>query len=94
MRPQTNLSPIDRSEDGWQVRAACRGRDATLFFSPAAGELKEDKMAREATAKSICRECPVRIECLEFALESREPYGIWGGTNELERRRMMAKRAG
>lgn len=95
MNTQT-IASIDRhEEDGWQARARCRGRDATLFFAPAAGgELKEEKLAREAMAKSICRECPVRAQCLEFALETREPYGIWGGLNELERRRMMAKRAG
>lgn len=94
MTTQT-VASIERHQDGgWQARARCRGRDATLFFAPAAGELKEDKLEREAMAKSICRECPVRAQCLEFALQTREPYGIWGGLNELERRRMMAKRAG
>lgn len=93
MRTDT-VRNLYETEDGWQAQAACRGRDATLFFPPATGELKEDKLAREARAKAICRECPVRNECLDFALDTREPYGIWGGLNELERRRLMAKRAG
>ncbi|HVL90320.1 MAG TPA: WhiB family transcriptional regulator [Actinomycetota bacterium] len=93
MRTDT-VRNLYETDDGWQSRAACRGRDATLFFSPATGELKEEKLAREARAKTICRECPVRTQCLEFALDTREPYGIWGGLNELERRRLMAKRAG
>lgn len=91
---RTDMVVALEHEDGWQAEAACRGRDATLFFSPATGELKEEKLAREARAKVICRECPVRNQCLEFALDTREPYGIWGGLNELERRRLMAKRAG
>ncbi|MGH2828849.1 MAG: WhiB family transcriptional regulator [Actinomycetota bacterium] len=81
-------------EDGWQTLARCRGADATLFFSPAAVESKDEKDAREAKAKAICRECPVRADCLDFALYTREPYGIWGGMNETERRRLMARRAG
>jgi len=43
-------------------------------------------MARERKAKSICAVCPVRIECLEYAVRIREPHGIWGGLNEIERR--------
>jgi len=43
-------------------------------------------MARERKAKSICAACPVRIECLEYAVRIREPHGIWGGLNEIERR--------
>lgn len=93
MRTDT-VRALDDEEHGWQADAACRGRDATLFFAPATGELKEEKLTREARAKVICRECPVRAKCLEFALDTREPYGIWGGLNELERRRLMAKRAG
>lgn len=93
MRMQTMRVPWER-EDDWQTRASCRGHDATLFFPPAVAESKEEKDVREAQAKAICRGCPVRAECLDFAVANREPYGIWGGTNELERRRLMARRAG
>jgi len=88
-----SVAPLHH-EDGWQALAACRGADAGLFFSPGTFEAAEQKSAREAVAKSICADCPVRGECLEFALLTREPYGIWGGLNETERRRMITKRAG
>ena len=76
-------------DGGWQERALCRGADANLFFPPQNPELKDERLAREAQAKAICSECPVRRQCLEFALATREPHGIWGGLNELERRRLV-----
>ena len=45
-------------------------------------------------AKAICATCPVRGLCLEYALAVREPYGIWGGLNEYERRRLLPRKAG
>jgi WhiB family transcriptional regulator, redox-sensing transcriptional regulator len=79
-------------EYGWQWRAACRGDDAAVFFPPNHPELKDDKHAREQKAKAICAICPVRIECLEYAVRIREPHGIWGGLNELERRLLIRER--
>lgn len=79
---------------GWQLRAGCRGSDANLFFGPTHLESKEERLAREAQAKALCSECPVRRECLDFALATRESYGIWGGLNETERRDLLARRAG
>jgi WhiB family redox-sensing transcriptional regulator len=76
-------------EYGWQWRAACRGDDSGLFFAPSHLESREARDARERRAKTICGECPVRAECLEYALRTREPHGIWGGMNELERRRLL-----
>jgi len=77
---------------GWQFRAACRGEDSGLFFAPSYFERKEEKDAREARARAICVHCPVREECLEYALRIREPHGIWGGLNELERRTVLRMR--
>ena len=71
---------------GWQWRAACRGEDASLFFPPNHPEPKEERLARERQARAICATCPVRMECLEYAVRIREPHGIWGGLSELERR--------
>jgi len=85
----------DWDEDiDWQIRAACRGADANLFFAPTQQETKEERNAREDQAKSVCAGCPVREQCLSFALATREPHGIWGGLNESERRRMLERRAG
>lgn len=78
---------------GWQFHGACRGEDPSLFFAPNYFEKREEKEAREAQAKAICRRCPVREPCLEYALRIREPHGIWGGLNELERRQLLRQRA-
>lgn len=80
----------DRS---WQVRALCRGNHSYLFFPPSTVERKEERERREQKAKAICSVCPVRVECLEFALVIREPYGIWGGLTEADRRQLLARRA-
>jgi len=82
----------ERWEYGWQWLAACRGQDTTLFFPPGQPEQKEAKDVRERKAKAICAACPVRTECLEYAVRIREPYGIWGGLNELERRMLLRHR--
>ncbi len=79
-------------EYGWQWRAACRGEDTALFFTPNHLEDKEDKRFREREAKAICVVCPVRIECLEYAVRTREQHGIWGGLNEAERRALIRER--
>jgi WhiB family transcriptional regulator, redox-sensing transcriptional regulator len=77
---------------GWQFRAACRGEESALFFAPNYFERREQKNAREVRAKAICARCPVRTECLEYALRIREPHGIWGGLNEFERRTLLRTR--
>lgn len=76
---------VDRS---WQPVALCRGSHSHLFFPPNSSERKDERERREMRAKSICKVCPVNMECLEYALEIREPYGIWGGLTETERRSM------
>lgn len=68
----------------WAAEAACKGSKGSLFYS-------EDG-AEERKAKAICGLCSVRVECLEFALASREPDGIWGGLNARQRRRLMRER--
>ncbi len=74
----------------WQQRAACKGPHSWLFFAPfEGGERKEEKRRRVADAKAICASCPVATECLEYALEIREPHGVWGGKSEIERRAML-----
>ena len=74
----------------WHLKAACRGPESVLFFPPPLPERREVREGRETKAKEICFECPVRRECLEFALRVREHHGIWGGLTEAERRRLPA----
>ena len=79
-----------RTEPQWQVKAACRGPQAVVFFPPPQFERKDEKLEREARAKDICRTCPVQKDCLEFALSIKEPHGIWGGKSENERKHLLA----
>lgn len=76
----------------WQQHGLCRSGDAAVFFPPATFEHKPDREEREAKAKAICEDCPVRVECLDWALATREPHGVWGGYSETERRLMIAGR--
>src|SRR5436305_8397651 len=67
----------------WQARAACKDCDPELFFPlGTTGAAVPDI----EWAKTICGACPVQSECLDFALKTRQEFGIWGGTTEDERR--------
>lgn len=81
----TVVTALPAPED-WQNKASCRGHSAAIFFAPTHFERKEARAARERQAKAVCASCPVRKECLNYALRIREPHGIWGGLNETERR--------
>lgn len=61
-----------------------------MFFPPGTFERKEEKLNREVRAKEICRTCPVKRSCLDYAISIREPHGIWGGLNESERKNLLA----
>lgn len=76
----------------WQERGLCRTCDAAIFFPPMHFEPKAEREAREIKAKAVCGNCPVRVECLEWALDAREPFGIWGGHSELDRKHILAGR--
>lgn len=80
-------------ENDWRNQAACRGLDPDLFFSLDTFETKPDRDDREIQAKAVCAGCPVRVECLEYALQAGERYGIWGGLDEIERRAVQRRRA-
>lgn len=64
----------------WMQKAACKGLDFHLFF-PSTG-----KSAQVPAAKAVCRRCPVRKKCLDWANENEIHYGIWGGLTVTERR--------
>jgi WhiB family redox-sensing transcriptional regulator len=63
----------------WAKQAKCLQADPDTFFPEKGGSTRE--------AKRICTMCEVRRECLEYALENDERFGIWGGMSERERRR-------
>jgi WhiB family redox-sensing transcriptional regulator len=81
----------NRGDEVWQTKAACRGPHAIVFFPPSHAERKEERLARERAAKEICRPCPVRQECLDYAIRIREAHGIWGGLSEVERKQIIER---
>jgi WhiB family transcriptional regulator, redox-sensing transcriptional regulator len=68
---------------GWQERALCAQTDPEAFFPEKGGSTRE--------AKKVCTGCEVRAECLEYALEHDERFGIWGGLSERERRKLKKR---
>jgi len=67
---------------GWWFAGLCAQTDPELFFPEKGGSVRE--------AKAVCAGCPVRVQCLEYALAHDERFGVWGGTSERERRRLKA----
>ncbi|MCR8670415.1 WhiB family transcriptional regulator [Agrococcus sp. HG114] len=64
----------------WQADALCAETDPEAFFPEKGGSTRD--------AKRICESCEVRAECLEYALQNDERFGIWGGLSERERRKL------
>lgn len=73
----------DDAELSWQERALCAQTDPEAFFPEKGGSTRE--------AKKVCVSCEVRAECLEYALENDERFGIWGGLSERERRKLKRR---
>ena len=64
----------------WQGDALCAQTDPEAFFPEKGGSTRE--------AKKICTSCEVKAQCLEYALQNDERFGIWGGLSERERRKL------
>lgn len=69
----------------WRDDAACSGMDGEIWFPVVHTPGWEDQLAR---AKKICAACPVRQECLEYALDTGQRAGVWGGLSEKERQEL------
>lgn len=74
----------------WRHQAACLNEDPELFFpvgntGPALMQIAE--------AKKVCRICPVREACLQWALDAGQDHGVWGGMSEDERRALRRRAA-
>lgn len=84
--------PVPRLSDWeWQTEAACRGLDTSMFYHPE-NERGPSRVRREQQAKAICARCSVSEQCLSWALQVREPYGIWGGTSVEDRDAILRRR--
>lgn len=64
----------------WMDQALCAQVDGDLWYA--------DKGDWPTTikAKVICRKCPVRVQCLDYALSNNETFGVWGGMTPQQRR--------
>lgn len=69
----------------WMNDGACIGADPEVFFI--------ERGASAAPAKAVCAGCPVREQCLDYALDNCEKFGVWGGKSERERRRLRRARS-
>ncbi len=74
--------PVDDEDNAlaWQSDALCAQTDPEAFFPEKGGSTRD--------AKKICTSCEVRAQCLEYALQNDERFGIWGGLSERERRKL------
>lgn len=75
----------------WHAQANCRGMDQTTFYGTDVGDAFTLTRAELAAAQRVCTPCPVKRDCLTFALERGEPYGVHGGTSGRARKRMWAR---
>jgi len=72
----------------WTDQAACRGAGVKVFFAHSEGDQKDYAQAKskvDVIKRDYCLICPVKQECLEFAIANGERFGIWGGMDEQER---------
>ncbi|MFC9602447.1 WhiB family transcriptional regulator [Streptomyces niveus] len=83
----SGYGPVSTVTAPARPRAACAGMDPELFFAHA---LSTDQIK---TAKDVCATCPLKASCLQGAIERREEYGVWGGTDEAERRSIKRRTA-
>ena len=68
----------------WRSNGACQGLDAEIFYPE-----NED---HADFALSVCEQCAVRIACLDYALDTREQHGVWGGATARDRRKILRQR--
>jgi len=78
------LKTVSEEDKTWQKNGNCRGMNPDFFFPERGASTKE--------AKAVCVGCPVKEQCLEYALRNSEKFGIWGGLSERERRRIRRTR--
>lgn len=82
----SHTEALSRMSLAWQDDALCGGLSSTVFFQECSGV---EGTRNIEMVKKMCQRCAVRQQCLEYALANDERWGIWGGTTERERRRML-----
>ncbi len=81
---------IDKPD--WMEAGACTNTDDDFFPTDRRGR-QGHPSPLELNALAICARCPVRLHCRDYAIEERIAHGIWGGTTELDRRRIFKRLA-
>jgi WhiB family redox-sensing transcriptional regulator len=76
---------FDWDTDDWRDKASCRSVDPDLFFPVGTTGIALDQIE---SAKAVCRSCDAMDACLQFALDTNQESGVWGGTSEEERRKL------
>lgn len=89
MNAYTGQVPDTEPAPDWRRLAACRGEDPETFF---ASNLTAQGQALTRHAKVICWQCPSLEACGRWALETREPFGVFGGMTQEERRAILRRR--
>lgn len=68
--------------DSWRQYAACHGANPALWY------LDRSRGEGFKEARAVCARCPVRAQCLQWALAHNERFGMWGGLSPQERRHL------
>lgn len=86
------MNELNLMPGAWVEQAECRGDEYPNAWHP--GTNKEEAAALTRYARRKCAVCPVRNQCLEFALElgTTKAQGIWGNTSEFERHQLLKKK--
>jgi WhiB family redox-sensing transcriptional regulator len=74
---------VTMARQPWTRQALCAQTDPDIFFSDSAGQIEQ--------AKELCGQCPVQQECLAYSLQTQEAFGVWGGLDRDERRRLLRR---
>jgi WhiB family transcriptional regulator, redox-sensing transcriptional regulator len=89
MSAYTGSVPASRRKADWRDDALCRAEDPEDFFPVGATPVAK---ATERHAKAVCFRCPSLQACGQWALETRQPFGVWGGMTEAERAKILRRR--
>jgi WhiB family redox-sensing transcriptional regulator len=81
----TAVTLLLAGQEQWMAEALCAQVDTDIFYPEKGGSTKE--------AKRVCRSCPVLSDCLNYALDNTERFGVWGGMSERERRKLAERAA-
>lgn len=86
-RPRSNPIKVNTR---WMEDAECANSNSDVFFYNGASILGSPQDPKFQEAKAICRRCPVRLECLEWAFLTHSHVGVWGGLLPRQRRELFA----